>query len=139
MDKDRESIVKENIKHNLINYRKYNQLTGEEVAQALKMNHGTYRSWETGRSSPKLSALIKLAKIYGITIEKLLYDHSELQETNNGVLSIATDSQNEYNNDVYGDEYLSQLSSYEKIVVMKIRQLNKNDKDKLNEFLNDLI
>lgn len=130
-----EEQIKEMIKENLVKYRKANKLTGEEVSEALNMNHGTYRSWETGRSSPKFSSVIKLAQIYGVSVESLLCDHQELIGASKGRLQSPSD----YNSDVYGDDYLSQLSNWEKVVIMKIRQLNQDDKKKVVDLLKDLL
>lgn len=130
-----EEQIKEMIKENLVKYRKANKLTGEEVAEALSMNHGTYRSWETGRSCPKFSGVIRLAQIYGVSIDSFLCDHREL--LGNRIARVKS-SDNEYTSDVYGDDYLSQLSSQEKIMVMKIRQLNQKDRQKVIDLLKEL-
>lgn len=129
-----EDEIKVMIKENLVKYRKANKLTGEDVADALNMNHGTYRSWETGRSSPKFSSVIKLSQIYGVTVDNLLYDHEKLHDANRMIVA-----NTEYNKDVYGDDYLSQLSNWEKIMIMKIRQLNQEDRKKVTDLIKDLM
>lgn len=131
-----EEEIREMIKENLVKYRKANNLTGEDVSEALNMNHGTYRSWETGRSSPKFSSVIKLSQIYGVTVDNLLYDHDMLN--NSPYSRLESPRGSSYNSDIYGDDYLSQLSNWEKVVIMKIRQLNQEDKDKVVELLKEL-
>ena len=65
-----EEQIKLNIKNNIIALRKKCGLTQQEVAEALTVKDAsTYRSWETGRSSPKPAMLLKIAQVYGVSIE----------------------------------------------------------------------
>jgi transcriptional regulator with XRE-family HTH domain len=43
-----------------------------DVAQALGVDRGTIRSWETGLSSPKATDLVRLVEIYGCSADWLL-------------------------------------------------------------------
>lgn len=138
-DKKVKKISKLNtvIGSNLKNYRKANKISGEQIAYILDMNYDTYRSWESGRTTPKLQAIIDLAKIYNISIQDLLVEHSQLKDKN--TLIVATNSENGYNQDIYADEYLSKLSTFEKVLVMKVRLLDKEDKEALIKSLNEIM
>lgn len=53
-------------------------LTQEQVAQILNIDRSTYAYYELGRSEPSLENLIRLANLYGVTIDSLLCHNSEL-------------------------------------------------------------
>ena len=125
------STTKSTIKSMLIAYRKENNLRQEDVANALGMaDSSTYRSWETGRSSPKSEMLVKIAQMYNISLDTLMGNTAKTNESR-----FAVSSGNKYNDDVYGDRYLSELQNNEKLIIMKYRQLNSEDKEKLGEFM----
>lgn len=131
-----ENEIKMNIKENLIRLRKANGLTQCEAAQALNMKDAsTYRSWEIGRSSPKNSMLVRIARMYNITVDKLLTN----RENDKIISKHKVSSSIEYEDNVYGDEYLSELENSEKLFIMKFRQLNAKDKKKVAEFLDEIL
>lgn len=119
-------IIKNNIKKCLIAFREKNDIKQKDMADALNMDYSTYRSWESGRSAPKHFMLLRLSKLMGISIDELL---------NGGQIADEIRSDDD---DIYGDKYLSQLSREEKILVMKIRQLNTDDKTAVTDYINDL-
>lgn len=43
----------------------------QEVADALGVSRATYANYETGRRTPDIDTLIRLADIYGITLDEL--------------------------------------------------------------------
>lgn len=132
---DYEASVKQTLKDNLIAYRKANNLRQEDVATALGLNDSsTYRSWETGRSSPRPAMLIKIAQMYNISLDTLLGNTARV-----GDRSFSVSSKSKYNDDVYGDRYLSELQNNEKLFIMKYRQLNSEDKEKVGKFLEDIL
>ena len=49
-----------------------NALTQKEVAAHLGVTQGAISQWESGKSVPRASSLIRLAKYFGCTIEDLL-------------------------------------------------------------------
>lgn len=121
------SALKDTVVNNLIRYRKMNNLTGEEVARAIGINHGTYRNYENGRAFPKLECLMSLAKIYNVNIDSLI--NIENDET---CLEL-------HQENIYGDAYLSELSDIEKIFLMKFRILNNKDKISLLNEMDKLL
>lgn len=44
----------------------------EDVCKKLGVSVARYSTWETGRSEPSYEHLIKLAEIFGITVDELL-------------------------------------------------------------------
>ena len=61
---------------NLKNARIRAGLTQEEVAEKLKIDQSASSLWETGRNGPKVSRLLELAKLFGMTVDELLNDDS---------------------------------------------------------------
>lgn len=49
-------------------------LKQEEIARELKINRSTVAKWETGRAKPRADVLVKLARLFGCTVDELLCD-----------------------------------------------------------------
>lgn len=62
------STLSENIK----NKRKQLNLTQENIAVKLNINRATYAGYETGKSSPDIETLIKLADLFETSIDFLV-------------------------------------------------------------------
>lgn len=62
---------------NLTNYRKINNLTQLDLAEKLSYSDKAISKWERGESLPDLYTLEKIAELYGITINDLVYEKSE--------------------------------------------------------------
>ncbi|MGN0529246.1 MAG: helix-turn-helix domain-containing protein [Eubacterium sp.] len=118
---------REILRKNLINLRNSNNLKQKNIADTLGLERSTYTSWEKGRSSPKPNEIVKLAKIYNVTTDYLLTGKS------NDTMQVASIS--EYDRGVYGDSNVSELTDFEKTLLLKIRVLNTKDKQKLADFL----
>ena len=56
---------------NLINLRKQNRMTQEEVAEKLEITRQTVSNWELDQTKPDLEQLKGLSKLYKISIDKL--------------------------------------------------------------------
>ncbi len=130
---DYQEQVKKNIKTNLVELRKASKLSKRDVANALGINENTYRIWEDpNRSSPKMHNLVKIAQIYKVSCDFLLTDNT------NSSAKIPT----KLNCDPEAEEkkkYLSSLDKYERIIVMKIRQLDMEERDKVNCLIEELL
>ncbi|MFQ8957842.1 MAG: helix-turn-helix domain-containing protein [Eubacterium sp.] len=86
--------------------QKENDLRQQDVAKALGLyDSSTYRSWETGRSSPKPDMLVKIAQMYNISLDTLMGNTARSGDNRFSI------SGNKYNEDVYGDRYLSKLQT----------------------------
>lgn len=110
--------------------RKKCNMNQQQVAEILGVKRETYASWEIGRSAPKYDLLIKIAKLYNVSCEYLLLGN----DNNNFTIRNA----NNYNSSIYADNYLNELSNFEKTILMKIRMLNLEDKQKVAEFIENL-
>lgn len=47
-------------------------MTQNEVANALGVNQSSVSLWESGRNLPRGKQMVKLAKLYGVTVDELL-------------------------------------------------------------------
>ena len=47
-------------------------MTQAEVALALNVDQTAVSQWETGASKPRIDRLLKLAKLYGCTVDDLM-------------------------------------------------------------------
>lgn len=47
-------------------------MTQSEVAKALGVNQSAVSFWESGRNLPRGKQMVKLAKLYGVTVDELL-------------------------------------------------------------------
>lgn len=63
---------------NLTNYRKINNLTQLDLAEKLSYSDKAISKWERGESLPDLYTLEKIANLYGITINDLVYEKQEI-------------------------------------------------------------
>lgn len=52
-------------------------LTQEEVARKMDVQRTTVTMWENGEAYPRADKLVKLAKLFGCTVDELLCDASE--------------------------------------------------------------
>ena len=53
-------------------YRKQKRMTQNELAQLLNVDRSTVAKWENGKSLPRTEILIKLADLFGCTIDELV-------------------------------------------------------------------
>jgi len=61
------------IKRKLLNLRKARSLTQMQLATLLGVHFTTVEQWEAGRSVPKRTTMIKVAKFFGVSVEKLFF------------------------------------------------------------------
>lgn len=57
---------------NLINLRKQNKMTQEDVAEKLDITRQTVSNWELNQTNPNLEQLKDLSKLYKISLDKLV-------------------------------------------------------------------
>lgn len=115
------------LKDTLKELRKNGQLSQQQVADILQINRSTYAYYETGKSKPKLSTLKKLAAIYGISIDSLLGREEEFDE-------VAVSS-TPYDAGWKADTQVSALSAFEQAVLLKLRLMNREQKEKLLSYI----
>lgn len=146
--------IYQNIKDNLINFREANNLSGDIVASALNMKPSTYRNYEIGRSTPSVNVLLTMAKIFGVSIERLLEEPIASNKNSHGYVALdgkgsieglnfsplGSDSfDSYYDGDDKEKSYLSELEIPEKLIIMKYRQLSDEDKSALDEIISGMI
>jgi DNA-binding XRE family transcriptional regulator len=61
-----------NFKENLKNYRIQNKMTQKNLADKLNLTTNNIGHWEKGRTEPNIDTLIKLSKLFGITVDELI-------------------------------------------------------------------
>jgi len=55
-------------------FRKQNNFTQEEIAEKLGVSRQAIAKWEKGESQPDVESCVKLADLYGVTLDMLLRD-----------------------------------------------------------------
>lgn len=65
-----------NIHGNIQSLRKGAGLTQEELAEKMNVTRQAISNWETGRTCPDITSLQRLADIFGVEIEYVLYRES---------------------------------------------------------------
>ena len=71
-----ETQLKAIVAQNLIELRKCKNMTQSELGEKLSYSDKTISKWENGDSSPDLSALCKIAGVYGITLDDLVHENA---------------------------------------------------------------
>ena len=61
---------------NLKRLRKIHQYTQERVAEKINVSRQSIAKWEQGETTPDIESLIKLAKLYNVSLDHLV-NHSE--------------------------------------------------------------
>lgn len=63
------------ISKKMLEWRELYECKQHQVADAIGVSRATYANYESGRRSPGIAALIRLAKFYGISLDELVgYD-----------------------------------------------------------------
>ncbi len=65
------------IDQNLRVLRKKFRMTQEQLAEKMNVSRQTVAKWETGVSTPDITACVRLAKIFQIQLEDLILDRPE--------------------------------------------------------------
>ncbi|MDD6301968.1 MAG: helix-turn-helix transcriptional regulator [Bacillales bacterium] len=72
-----EEKLRKTIAINLIYYRKLHEITQVQLAELLNYSDKAVSKWERGDGVPDIYILNKLAKIYNITVNDLIYEHKK--------------------------------------------------------------
>lgn len=73
----------------MIEYRKKNMMTQEELADRLGVSRQTITKWEKGTILPSLEYLIDLSRLFGVTIDHLIKDDDCICESSHQVHTTA--------------------------------------------------
>lgn len=90
-------------------FRKQQNLTQKEVAEKLYITRQAVSNWETGKTSPDLETLYKLAELYHVPIETF-FEQSDLQQPQQ--IQLKVDSKTNQKNKQQQGIYLSNFSNY---------------------------
>ena len=72
------------IANRLYELRKKHNLSQEELAEKLSVSRQAVSKWERCEASPDTDNLIALAKIYGLTLDELIYGEKEEKSDSEG-------------------------------------------------------
>lgn len=61
-----------NIGSKICFYRKKNKFSQEKLSRIMEVTRATIDNWEKGKNDPSASMAVKLAKLFGITVEELM-------------------------------------------------------------------
>ena len=114
-------------------YRKANNLSQQQISDALSIGRATYARYE-GSTSPNYELLIKIAKIYGVTVDELLKKNVVYDDGSEVEVAAEPDVEEK----VKTDSKLINLTDFEKMVLIKTRLMTYEDKMKLSEYLNNI-
>lgn len=64
-------LYRDNIRDNIIKYRKLNGLTQNELAELLKVSKTTVSSWERGANAPDIETLMEICRIFKISVSEM--------------------------------------------------------------------
>ena len=67
----------------ILNYRKQNNYTQEELAFKLGLTRQTISKWELNETSPDLKQAIKLVQVFNISLDELINYNGKLEELKN--------------------------------------------------------
>lgn len=116
------------LKERLRYLRNLHGFTQKQVAEALNIERSTYTYYETGKTHPDLNAIVKIAKIYSVTLDYLL--------VGDNAKSRISSPDPEYHTaafDLPCDTDFMNLNSQERSLIMLFRLLDNDQKDSLLE------
>ena len=110
--------------NNLKEARKKKLLTGEKVAQQLNITRNALSMYETGKREASYETLKKLANIYGVSIDYLLGNSTELTSTSTALTS-----------EQAKDLWLATLSQLDQDIISTVLKLNELQKYKVQAYM----
>ncbi len=114
---------------NMKNFRKQLRLTQQDIADMLNVDRSTYTAYETKRV-PSLDILVKLCKLYRVTLDELAGIVNDFSPPCPGV-DINTINGNPDTLDIF-DKY---LSADERKLLFSIRMLNNNQQAEVKNLI----
>lgn len=72
------------IANRLYQYRKTSGLSQEELAEAIGVSRQAVSKWERAEASPDTDNLIELSKVYGVTLDEMLYGDEDSDDAESG-------------------------------------------------------
>lgn len=115
----------------LIQFREYNGLSPEQIAEAIGVGLDIYRDYENNAAVPDIDTVKKLAAIYKVTVDEFY-----------GYTPRITLHSNEHDKPLYDDKAdesllkLANLSWDEQCIILKYRSLE--NKEEIYNIINDI-
>ena len=115
--------------------RKSARLSQSQIASLLEIDRSTYSYYETDKTLPSINLLIKISKIYSITIDELIGNNNTLSFYDGGRVLEKETARSE--NDEFLEKIvkLSDLNDDEKMLVLKYRLME--DKTEITKFFEE--
>lgn len=106
------------------------KMTQDDIAELLNMNRTSFSKYENGASNPPLDVLRKLALIFNVPIEYLIHDD---------IVSVTLRDEKNQEEPELGDELkaFTDLTRSEKMLIMKLRLLDDNAFQKIEQLLDE--
>ena len=121
-------------------YRENCELSQQQVANTLNIDRSTYTYYETGKTTPSASTLLKLSKIFNVPCAVFLESINQELNLNSKVADSIDEIFYDGEDDVItADDRIYGLSKEEKELVISYRVLDVAKKEKFDEFLKSLI
>lgn len=120
-------------------YRDNCELSQQQVANILNIDRSTYTYYETGKTTPSASMLLKLSKIYNVPCAVFLECINQELELNSMVADSVTpnDTPGLYEDSM--DDKIYSLSKDEKDIVIAYRILDNQKKEELMKMIEEFI
>lgn len=112
--------------------RKNSALTQQEIAEVIGVDRSSYSYYENGKASPSLQVLIKIAKVFNVTLDYIIFgdDSKTVQPT--------TTLSDNYSAYTKVDGFVN-LSDNEKNLIMYSRLLDADAQADLAEYAEKLV
>ncbi|MCC8023424.1 MAG: helix-turn-helix domain-containing protein [Clostridiales bacterium] len=114
----------------LRNLRKQQGLSQQQLADVLKVERSTYAYYETGKTTPDIRLLLKLCRIYDVTLDELL----GMQHSRSAVLA-APQLNPEQEERVR--QRMASLSKFEQNLLLCARMLSEEQREELLRYVKD--
>lgn len=119
------------MKNKIKELRKNSALTQKQIADVLGIDRSTYSYYENGKASPSLAVLMRIAKVFNVTLDYVIYgDDSKTVQAN-----VLSDSSSAYTK---VDSFVN-LSDTEKSLLMYSRLLDSDSVDDLVKYAENLV
>lgn len=120
-------------------YRESCELSQQQIANALNVDRSTYTYYETGKTTPSASTLLKLSKIFNVPCSIFLESINQELDLNSLVAdSVGNKKSRDTTRSYESDEKIYDLSKEEKDILIAYRVLNKSGQEKAQEYLKKL-
>jgi transcriptional regulator with XRE-family HTH domain len=126
-------IEKIHINERLRELRIKSGYTQVQIAEILNIDRSTYSYYEIGKTTPDVTVLITLAKVFNIPIENLLSDE--------GSQEIVSDSElkTNYIRSKKNSSHIYELSSDERILVRAFRSCSVEGQKKIMAYIKNML